>query len=101
MIGTGAESGCRITKRLPTDPVLDFAKWQRATALYKQIWGIRHGIRGQDTLEGNGFAQVRQFSDATLTKLLRSGWSLGYPLALTDAQVSDLIYMIRWPRVNG
>lgn len=98
VIGTGAECGYRIRKKIATDPVLDFNKQQRGMALYKTSWGMRHGIKGQDTLEGNGFAQISQLPKADRWALYRSGWGLGYPVTMSDANCDDVDYYICWPK---
>jgi len=97
IMGTGAECAYRITRKLPTDPVFNNTTFSAGYNLYTATWGIRHGLRGHDTLESLGFSHIRQFDDATLGALLSSGWGLEYSPTFTSQQIADLIYYIRWP----
>jgi hypothetical protein len=40
-----------------------------------------------------------QLADADIAELLRAGWGLGFKVPLTDAQVVDVIYYLRWPNI--
>ncbi len=99
LVGTGSEGAYRYTLKLPTDPMQNNAKFSLGRGIYIGNWGFRHGIDGQDTLEGNGFAQLRQLSNVDLATLMRSGWGLPNSVNLSDAEMDALIYYIRWPEV--
>lgn len=105
-IASGGAQLMRITKKKPTDPNVDLAKYIRGMDIYKRggigspkrpSFVLQHGNTGQDLLGGMTFDDMARMSDADLGAYIQSG--MGSDIArpeIIGTHLSDLIYYIRW-----
>ena len=94
--GVGCDCAHSYTLKLPDDPVFIFAKYLSGRALLRDTYGLLLGVSGYETMSGIGFAELCDLDDALLGKILRRGCGLTYDPALTDPQVADMIYAIKF-----
>lgn len=100
--GTGNESAYRFTERPSDYPAFNNASYTRGHDFYNKYFGMVHGIAGMDLLEGNGFHEWRPVLNANEEEFkawLRAGAGMPNSVPITDAEMNDLLYYIRWPDI--
>lgn len=96
LLGSGAEHAILITKRQPTDPTPDVARYERGLSAYKSATEpallLTHGPNGQGQLGFPTFDEMGTWSDPEILAYLGQQ-------GLTPQQAGDLLYAIRWDAV--
>lgn len=102
---TGSNGLWRMTKRLPSDPVVNVAVYKAGRRLYRNpptppSFTLSHGedFQGQFGLPVPD--ELAQMTDPDLAAFWRAGLGTGIPRTFSDTDVAALIYYTRWNAVQ-
>ena len=102
--GTGALQSCWVlTKRQATDPTVDIERYGRGRNVYRYktvpSFTLSHGDEWQGQF---GLPVPDEFigvSDAEVASQIRAGLGTGIPQSISDADMADLLYFMKWNQV--
>jgi len=104
---TGHHGFSMVTRRQPTDPVLNSTLYVAGRSAYRYGGGdvpsftLSHGDEFQGQLGLPVADELAQMSDLELAAYFRAGLGTGIPRTYTDAEMAALIYYTRWNAVGN